>query len=233
MFTPRPFTTLVTIALLVLLVCLGRWQMRRADDQQRLFDEFAAGSDATRMLDERTPPLQRFQHVEANGHYDSAHQILIDNMVSDDGRAGYYVVTPFALSGGGWVLVNRGWVGVGASRAVRPNVAVAEGERTLRGRVDHLPSAGLHLGRPAPPSPPYPVVATFPRLAELAALLPQRVWTPAAELVLLDPGEADGYRRVWTPPGFPPMRHLAYAVQWFGLAAALTVIYVVTNVTRR
>jgi cytochrome oxidase assembly protein ShyY1 len=29
------------------------------------------------------------------------------------------------------------------------------------------------------------------------------------------------------------MRHLAYAVQWFGLAAALTVIYVVTNVKRR
>jgi len=50
--------------------------------------------------------------------------------------------------------------------------------------------------------------------------------------VLLDAGEADGYRRLWTPPGFPPMRHLAYAAQWFGLAAALGVIYLVTN-TRR
>jgi cytochrome oxidase assembly protein ShyY1 len=28
------------------------------------------------------------------------------------------------------------------------------------------------------------------------------------------------------------MRHIAYAVQWFGLAAALAVIYVVTNLRR-
>jgi surfeit locus 1 family protein len=223
----------VTVALLVLLVCLGRWQLRRAHEQQQLFDEFASGSDATRVLDRTTPPLARFQHVGASGRYDAAHQILIDNMVSDDGRAGYYVVTPFALSGGGWLLVNRGWIGMGASRAVRPEVGVSEQERTLHGRVDHLPSAGLHMGRPAPPEPPYPVLATFPTFAELAALLPQRTWTPGAELVLLDAGEADGYRRVWTPPGFPPVRHLAYAVQWFGLAAALTVIYLVTNVKRR
>jgi len=233
MFTPRPFTTLVTIALLVLLVSLGRWQLRRAHEQQHLFDEFATGADATRMLERGTPPLQRFQHVEASGHYDPSHQILIDNMVSDDGRAGYYVITPFALSGGGWLLVNRGWIGTGPSRGLRPDVAVADGERTLHGRVDHLPSPGLAMGQPAPLVPPYPIVATFPRFAELASVLPRRDWTSAAELVLLDAGEADGYRRVWSPPGFPPMRHLAYAVQWFGLAAALTVIYAVTNVKRR
>jgi len=232
-FTPRPFTTLVTIALLVLLVSLGRWQLRRAHEQQRLFDEFAAGTDATQTLDGKTAPLQRFQRVEANGHYDPGHQILIDNMVSDDGRAGYYVITPFALTGGGWLLVNRGWISTGASRAVRPDVAVPDQQRRLQGRVDHLPSPGIHMGRPAPLAPPYPIVATYPSFAELAALLPERAWTPAAELVLLDAGEADGYRRRWTPPGFPPMRHLAYAVQWFGLAAALSVIYVVTNVKRR
>jgi len=231
-FAPRPFTTLVTIALLVLLVCLGRWQLRRAHEQQRLFDEFAAGTDATRILDAKTPPLQRFQHVEADGHYDPGHQILIDNMVSDDGRAGYYVITPFALSGGGWLLVNRGWIATGASRAIRPDVSVPDQPRSLRGRIDHLPSAGLAMGTPAPLVPPYPIVATFPRFADVAALLPERAWTSAGELVLLDAGEADGYRRRWTPPGFPPMRHLAYAVQWFGLAVALSVIYVVTNLKR-
>jgi len=50
--------------------------------------------------------------------------------------------------------------------------------------------------------------------------------------VLLDPGEPDGYLRQWQPPGFPPIRHIAYAVQWFSLAAALIVIYIVTNLRR-
>ena len=51
-------------------------------------------------------------------------QILIDNMVNGE-RAGYFVITPFALQGGGWVLVNRGWVPLGASRAERPAIPVA------------------------------------------------------------------------------------------------------------
>ena len=57
-------------------------------------------------------------------------------------------------------------------------------------------------------------------------------WAHAANLVLLDPGEPDGYLRQWQPPGFPPIRHIAYAVQWFSLAAALVVIYIVTNLRR-
>jgi len=51
-------------------------------------------------------------------------------------------------------------------------------------------------------------------------------------VILLDPKEPDGYARNWEAPGFPPMRHIGYAVQWFALAAALLVIYIVTNVRR-
>jgi surfeit locus 1 family protein len=72
-------------------------------------------------------------------------------------------------------------------------------------------------------------VAAFPSHAELAQLLNESSWTAATELILLDPGEPDGFVRTWAPPGFPPIRHLGYAVQWFGLALALLVIYVVTN----
>jgi surfeit locus 1 family protein len=49
---------------------------------------------------------------------------------------------------------------------------------------------------------------------------------------LLDPAEPDGYARHWAPPGFPPIRHIGYAVQWFALAAALLVIYLIMNIKR-
>jgi cytochrome oxidase assembly protein ShyY1 len=81
-------------------------------------------------------------------------------------------------------------------------------------------------------APPYPVVAAFPNHAELAQLLGESSWTKAADLVLLDPAEPDGYVRNWAAPGFPPMRHFGYAVQWFALALTLFVIYVVTNLRR-
>jgi surfeit locus 1 family protein len=230
-FAPRPFMTLLTAVLIALLISLGRWQLHRADEKRALFDSFAAGTDATRLIELGTPRLPRYQHIEASGHYDPARQILIDNMVNGE-RAGYFVITPFSLSGGGWVLVNRGWVPLGASRAERPAIAVAGGPRRLQGRCDNLPSPGLQLGTKAKLGPPYPVVAAFPTHPELTQLLGESSWTQAADLVLLDPGESDGYVRNWAAPGFPPMRHVAYAVQWFGLALTLLVIYVITNLRR-
>jgi surfeit locus 1 family protein len=230
-FAPRPFTTLLTVALIAMLVSLGNWQLRRAAEKRVLFDSFAQGSDATRGIDVETPKVPRYSQVEAEGRYDGTRQVLIDNMVHAE-RAGYFVITPFALQGGGWVLVNRGWVPLGRSRAERPAVPVDADARRIRGRADNLPSPGIQMGTPAALAPPYPVVAAFPKHEELARLLNETGWTPAADLILLDPKEPDGYVRDWGAPGLPPLRHIGYAVQWFGLAAALLVIYIVTNFRR-
>jgi surfeit locus 1 family protein len=230
-FAPRLFTTLLTIVLMAMLIALGVWQLRRAEEKRVLYDAFAAGNDTTRSIDGETPKVPRYSHVEADGHYDTARQILIDNMV-DAAGAGYYVITPFALQGGGWVLVNRGWVPLGRSRTERPAIDVADDARHIRGRADNMPVAGIQMGVPAPLAPPYPIVAAFPKHAELAQLLNESNWTPAADLVLLDADQPDGFVRHWAPPGFPPLRHTAYAFQWFALALALFVIYIVTNVRR-
>jgi surfeit locus 1 family protein len=231
-FEPRPFTTLLALALFLGLVSLGRWQLKRADEKRALYDEFEAGSDATRVIDASTAPLPRYQHVRARGAYDSAHQILIDNISNSRAQAGYYVITPFALDGGGWILVNRGWVAMGKSRAEKPDVTVPSLTREITGRTDTLPRAGVRMGPDAALKPPYPVVANFPTHPEIASLLHAGAWAKGADVVLLDPAAPDGYLREWQPPGFPPVRHVAYAVQWFGLALALVVIYAVTNLRR-
>ncbi len=230
-FAPRIFPTLLTLVLMALLISLGRWQLRRAEEKRALFDSFAAGADATLPIDLGTPHLRRYQHVAAAGHYDDSRQVLIDNMMNGE-RVGYFVITPFALTDGGWVLVNRGWVPLGPSRAARPQIPVAGDARLVHGRADNMPSPGIRMGSPAPLAPPYPVVAAFPSRADIAQLLHESSWTPAADLILLDPDEPDGYVRHWTAPGFPPLRHIAYAVQWFALALTLAVIYVVVNLRR-
>lgn len=230
-FAPSLFATLLTIVLIGLLVSLGRWQLRRADEKRALFDSFAAGADATQIIDLRTPPLRRYQHVAADGHYDQTRQVLIDNMM-DGEHAGYFVITPFALAGGGWVLVNRGWVPLGRSRAQRPAIPVPDDSRRVHGRADNMPSPGIQMGTKAPLAPPYPVVAAFPSRPEIARLLRESAFTAAADLVLLDPGEPDGYVRHWSAPGFPPLRHIGYAVQWFAMALTVAILYIVVNLRR-
>jgi surfeit locus 1 family protein len=225
--------TLLAILVAAGLIALGRWQLSRAEQKRLLYQAFERGADSTVQLGPASAPLERYQHVALEGSYDPDHQVLIDNMTNERGQPGYFIITPFLLNGGTAILVNRGWVPLGPSRARLPAVSVPGTSRTIHGRADHLPAPGIELSGRAALAPPFPAVASFPHLTEFQALLPQYQFNRAAPMVLLDAGEADGYRRAWSPPGFPPIRHLGYALQWFALAAAVFVIFIVTNLKRR
>lgn len=227
-FRPSLVPTLVVLVLLPVLLALGIWQLERAAFKRTLAESFAAGERAAIMTLEtdRMPP--RYARVRVQGQYDTARQFLIDNMVVD-GRAGYYVLTPLKRAGGAAVLVNRGWVPLGETRAHIPDVTVGGEERSVTGRVDLLARPGLKLGGEIAGGASWPRVVAYP---EIEALARELGYPLEPFILLLDAGEPDGYRREWRPAGFGPERHLAYALQWFALAAALAVIYLVVNVRR-
>jgi surfeit locus 1 family protein len=208
-----------------LFVALGCWQLGRAAEKRALAVAFA-----TAAAPERLPPgavlLPRYRPVIARGHYDSTHQFLLDNM-THGGRAGVEVLTPFVLTDGRAVLINRGWLPLGATRDALPEVAVPAGEREISGRIDHLPRPGIELAALLPAG--WPKLVSFPHMEQLAAALGRELHP---QLILLDPASPDGYLREWRPAGLGPERHLAYAVQWFALAATAVVIWIVLGLRR-
>lgn len=228
-FAPGLLATVATIVLVLALAGLGRWQLERMHEKQLLFAAFEAGANSTLLLATLTPELAvRYQHVVATGRYDSAHQVLLDNM-THDGRAGFRVLTPL-VAPGGTLLVDRGWVPLGVTRDQLPDVSVTESDRTVEGRLGELPAAGIELAAvPIPAHAPWPRVLSYPKLPELAAALdrPLDRW-----VLLLDADQADGFLREWRPATFPPERHLGYAITWFALAVTLLALYVVVNLRR-
>lgn len=227
-FAPGIALTLGTVALVAAFVLLGRWQLARADYKRQLFAEFAAGTDATLDLaasGTKTP--SRYQHVSARGHFEAARQVVLDNLSLDE-RAGFRVLTPFVLEDGRRVLVDRGWFALGGSRMDWPSLAVGEDARTIRGRLDELPVPGIRIaGSTTEATPtPWPKLMNFPTWADLEAAYGTKLHP---QILLLDRDQPDGFTRAWQPPGFGPERHVAYAVQWFGLAALVAVLYVVLN----
>jgi surfeit locus 1 family protein len=208
---------------------LGVWQLDRAAEKQALLDQIEAGEKTTRTLTADASTLQRYQAVTAQGRYDAAHQVLLDNMPSLQGFPGYRVLTPFELSSGGWVLVDRGWLPIGATRDVLPSISVADTERTIVGRLDEVPRPGMRLGS-APEGSTWPRVMNYPEHSDLERVLDRPL---GKRIVRLDPAQPDGYERTFVMrPDFGPNRHIAYAVQWFALAVAMMVIYVLVHLKR-
>lgn len=226
------WVTLGTLALGAAFLAAGAWQLRRADQKAALLASYAEGSMASPLqgpVPDAAAKDNRYRRIVLRGHYDSSHQVLLDARVIDR-QAGYEVLTPLRI-GAAAILVNRGWVPAPADRGKLPAVAVADDPREVRGRLDLLPRAALRPGvAPAAAGDEWPRRLLFPTAAEIAAA----VGYPVHDYqVLLDPGEPDGYLRRWQPRLLTPQQHIGYAVQWFALAIALGVIYLVLNLRNR
>jgi len=230
-FAPRVPFTLGMLVLLAIMINLGLWQLRRADEKRALMAQAEAGRHSTLALSASTADrLPRYQHVQVQGSFDSAHQVLLDNMPSKDGQPGYRVWTPLHLADGSIALVDRGWVAMGNDRKVLPHIDVDANSRELTGMLDVLPRPGVRAGDAGVSPNRWPQVLNYPRYEELQQLYGAQL---QRHIVLMDPQAADGYERVWQVNiGFGPERHIGYAVQWFGFALVLLITYVITNLKR-
>lgn len=111
----------VCLALVVLFVNLGFWQLRRLETRRERNDTIEARSaEPIARLEEVVgagSPIEvgdqvSFRRVVASGRYDGDGEVLIRN-VSQGGRPGVFVLTPLVLDDGAAVLVNRGFVPAG------------------------------------------------------------------------------------------------------------------------
>lgn len=228
-FSPGRWPTLITIVFLGILVSLGFWQLDRAGQKRVLLDQYQGDGSSTRVqLDPGMTAAGnlQYQYTAASGYYDARRQFLLDNRIYD-GRVGYHVLTPFILddSSGTAVLVNRGWIPMQGGREQLPDLPLDPGRRDLVGRI-RIPSETFTLGEEEVRIGwPYRIqqIDTHQLAGELGyRLLPF--------VVLLDEAEKDGFVRDWRPLTFGPERNVGYAVQWFGLALALLILYLAANI---
>lgn len=210
--------TVLTIVACIAFVDLGRWQWHRGEARERQIVAFNHGTDRAVPLGARAlNDVPRFQRISTTGRFDTHKQFLLDN-ISHDGQPGYQVLTPFTLTDGRIVMVDRGWVAFSGYRDRLPDVRfeAPPSDAELVGRVDELPVAGLAAGKAPPPAgASWPKVTSFPSTRDLSAALGHGV---EPRIVLLDPKAPNGYVRDWRPPGLEPERHWSYAVQWWAFA---------------
>lgn len=229
-FKPGVWPTLVTLALVTLTCSLGSWQLDRAEEKAALYASFEAGirDQGALPVDQLEPGSRPFTPVTAYGRFDSQHQVLLDAMMHE-GRTGYQVLTPLLRDGQPAVLVNRGWIEAESNRGILPMLDVAEMERRVTGLAGHLPEPAMRLSGVSTNESGWPRVALYPTREQVEKMLGYPV---LGTIVFLDANRPDGFLRAWRPQLVSPEKHLGYAMQWFAMAMALVIIYVVVNLRR-
>ena len=225
-FRPRLLPTVATIAGIVLFVSAGQWQHRRMEQKEALRTQFDAANAAAPALLPGNPvdwAAWRYRNVSAEGIFDPARQILIDNKI-EQGHAGYHVVTPLLLAEGRAVLVDRGWIAAGESRARLPIAVPPAGKVTVHGRVNIPTPNYVELTRDASSGPVWENLDPARYSSAVGLEVPPMVIEQTTPI-----SADDQLVRKWPAPDFGIERHQIYMMQWYFFAATAAGLWLYFN----
>lgn len=226
-FSASWLMTIITLGTVVIFIMLGLWQLDRAAYKDSIKDKFESRLD--------TPYVQflagdsvadiDYRNLILEGEFDLDRTILVDNKLFQ-GQVGYEVLTPFILSDSQQiVLVNRGWVALGHSRAVLPTIEIPKVLHQVKGIASVPNTDGFRMGAVSLRGS-WPQVVPFididaMQLPFSGELLPLVLW--------LAPDQPGFYQRNWHPVWADPDKSRAYAVQWFIFTVIATGLYLGLN----
>jgi cytochrome oxidase assembly protein ShyY1 len=220
---------LLIAVLVVTMVNLALWQLRRLDERQAFNAQVAANQDATpKPVEELLPPntdtaatatgALQWYPVTASGTYLADQAVLVVN-ISQDGSPGVDSVVPLQLDDGRLLIVNRGFVAEGDTVPDPP-----EGTVSIVGRL--RPSQKRGTGQLSDPAEGTLTEIHRVDLNRLQMQLPAPVVAMYVDLLASEPAEPAGQIAMVAAPKLDNGPHLSYAVQWFIFTIAALVGWV-------
>ena len=222
-FRPLLWPTFFALPALLVLVWLGTWQLQRLQWKNQLIADFESRATA--------PPIDlprgdvrlemEFRRLALTGRFDHTKEVFMTGRTYE-GNAGFHIVTPFTLTDGRIVLVNRGWVSESYRDQSKREFTLAEGELTLAAILRFPGKKG------------YFVPENEPENGFWFTLVPEQI---VRHLGLEGQAESDVYAatiRTSETIELPIAArtetnlrnsHLGYAITWYGIACALIGVY--------
>ena len=216
---------LFAVAMVVLMVNLGFWQLRRLDDRRADNDQIAAAmlqdpSDIAAYLDTRGLPPE-YTSVAARGAYLAGAEVRIGNR-SSGGQPGFWLATPLELTDGRAVAVVRGWVPRRSAVGLDDrSPAPPAGEVTVVGLAFGSVDGG-RIAETASGEVPEISRMDLDRFTEVSGVDVEDVWI---RLRAQSPPQPEGLPVPVPDPDLTEGPHLSYAFQWFFFSAGAVVVY--------
>jgi surfeit locus 1 family protein len=212
---------ILILATMAFLVSLGFWQLDRADQKRTIEASIQkANTGVVELIVNQNELLNKeYYEVRLQGSYVSDKQFIYDNQIVDQ-ASGYYVLTPFVLTGqSNAIMINRGFIPWNGRRDQLADIAVDYAPREIKIQVSK-PIKRIEL-KTSDISNQFPVLIQaidFDVIEEISSTSFVRV------IGLLDSSSADGFVRKWEPYTGSIEKHIGYAIQWFLMALVLGII---------
>ncbi|MDD2879590.1 MAG: SURF1 family protein [Rhodoferax sp.] len=227
-FQIRLIPTLAMLLGMALFIYLGAWQTGKGDRlEAELAQHALRGQLGPTVVTGQMLDAQAAQDAPllVTGTFEAQHQIFLDNR-QENGQPGVHVITPLHIDGSDTrILVNRGWIGWSQGRSVLPVVPTPLGRVQVVG-LGVVPSTKKFFLMPDHPDAQTKLWTRvdMPRFASM-------IGHPLQPVVLEQTGGdvSDTLVRHWGPPEDRVGKHRGYAFQWFGMAAALLLFYLVAS----
>jgi surfeit locus 1 family protein len=219
-------TPFIVLLAFILLCSLSVWQLQRGLTKKALLSTQATqaqlptlhNTDISTILKNPSRYLQRT--IKLTGTFQNDRTILLDNKILN-GQVGYEVITPLLIDSDHSLLINRGFVPMGASRKELPPIPPILKQITIKGHINiphHNRFIKNSLG-----GTNFPI---FIQELDFSLLQPLFETQLIPVLVQLSPDsplsfEAMPEKKTW----LNPEKHFAYALQWILLAFSLVIIY--------
>jgi cytochrome oxidase assembly protein ShyY1 len=210
-------------ALLILIVVavtarLGFWQRDRAHQKEALQAHITQFENAPAEPIGSAPLALKdieFHRVRVRGSFVADKVVYLDNRPYDD-QPGFYVVMPFKLADGGYVLVNRGWLprNINDRTVIAPYVT-PPGQIEIEGIARADATRAFELGQGG--SAPHQSIRQNLDLGAYAA----EIRLPLQPFVIQQlSDDGDKLVRDWPAPDTDVERNYGYMLQWWGMAIA-------------
>jgi surfeit locus 1 family protein len=223
---------LLVVLLVITMISLGFWQLRRLDEKQELnavIEDRAelATVPITDLIDPDADFAEgdsvEYRQVQVTGIYQADDEVLIHNRTLN-GSPGRWALTPLLLDDGTAVVVNRGWVPFAMMPGEpRPGTEPPTGEVTVVGAARSTTTrSGIGT---SDPSAGVLDAMSRPDLGRLQQQLDYDVYPVLIQMESQVPEQESGLPVPLELPELSEGPHLGYAAQWFIFALIAIIGY--------
>ncbi len=200
-------------------ISLGMWQIERANEKKLIIANYDKLLVSAPIALQKNQMLNNWQPIETTGTYEDT--VVYEDNAINNGKAGFKVYHLFRNDDGTYIFIHRGFIERNLIKNNLPEVDIPTQKKSIFGTTLFKQNNTFVKNIEESDSR---IIQEFNAslLIDKYPMLKDKYLHPF--LFNLDIRDVNKYQPIEKPVNMTASKHIGYAIQWFGLCAALIIL---------